>query len=675
VSRPRRLLERRSVRFLAAFVLTTAIAGAAFAYFSSIGRGSGTASVGQVAPPTGVVATARNNSTTLGPAPVTVTWNAPASGATPTGYRVVRDDGSMKTTLSCTTSPCSDTTVTDGTYTYHVTSLFGDSWTSSAADSNQIQVQNQQTTSTHLASSDSPSVAGEQVTYTATVSTGSGTPTASVTFKDGTSTITCESGSSSFNGTTATCKVTYSSVTGGSPHAITAVYSGDGNYLGSTSNEVDQIVNQASTTTAVASNHNPAVTGQSVTYTATISVTAPGSGTPTGTVNFKDGGTTITGCGTQTISGGQATCTVAGGYTASGGSHTITAVYSGDTNFNGSTSSNLSQTVNPAATSTALASNNNPSVTGQSVTYTATISVTAPGSGTPTGTVNFKDGGTTITGCGTQTISGGQATCTVAGGYTASGGSHTITAVYSGDTNFNGSTSSNLSQTVNPAATSTALASNNNPSVTGQSVTYTATISVTAPGSGTPTGTVNFKDGGTTITGCGTQTISGGQATCTTSYASAGSHTITAVYSGDTNFNGSTSSNLTQSVNIFAGIDFVKTGPAGGTLSCNYASITAVTCSLTGLGNGGATVTGNIRLINASHNAFTNTGSSISVNYSLSGQASGLTPASPQSIATGSSSTPSLSFTMSNGSNKTATLTGTVTLNGATYTVTLTASS
>ncbi|HZT84841.1 MAG TPA: Ig-like domain-containing protein [Gaiellaceae bacterium] len=572
MSRPRRLLERRSVRFLAAFVLTTAIAGAAFAYFSSIGRGSGTASVGQVAPPTGVVATARNNSTTLGPAPVTVTWNAPASGATPTGYRVVRDDGSMKTTLSCTTSPCSDTTVTDGTYTYHVTSLFGDSWTSSAADSNQIQVQNQQTTSTHLASSDSPSVAGEQVTYTATVSTGSGTPTASVTFKDGTSTITCESGSSSFNGTTATCKVTYSSVTGGSPHAITAVYSGDGNYLGSTSNEVDQIVNQASTTTAVASNHNPAVTGQSV-------------------------------------------------------------------------------------------------------TYTATISVTAPGSGTPTGTVNFKDGGTTITGCGTQTISGGQATCTVAGGYTASGGSHTITAVYSGDTNFNGSTSSNLSQTVNPAATSTALASNNNPSVTGQSVTYTATISVTAPGSGTPTGTVNFKDGGTTITGCGTQTISGGQATCTTSYASAGSHTITAVYSGDTNFNGSTSSNLTQSVNIFAGIDFVKTGPAGGTLSCNYASITAVTCSLTGLGNGGATVTGNIRLINASHNAFTNTGSSISVNYSLSGQASGLTPASPQSIATGSSSTPSLSFTMSNGSNKTATLTGTVTLNGATYTVTLTASS
>jgi hypothetical protein len=322
------------------------VAGGALAYFTSTGHGAGTATVGTINPPTNVLATASNNSTTSGPAPITITWSAPSTGVTPTGYRVVRDNGTIQTTLGCSTSPCHDTTVTNGAYTYHVRSLLDTAWTSAAADSNQITVQNQQATSTILASSDNPSVVGEQVTYSATVSTGSGTPTGSVTFKDGATTISCEAGSSAFNGTTATCKVTYAGSTNGTSHPITAVYGGDTSYLGSTSAELDQAVNKANTTIAVSSNHNPSVTGQSVTYTATISVNSPGSGLPAGTVNLKDGGTTITGCATQTVTGGQATCTVAGGYNASGGNRTISAVYSGDTNFNGSTSANFTQTVN-----------------------------------------------------------------------------------------------------------------------------------------------------------------------------------------------------------------------------------------------------------------------------------------------------------------------------------------
>jgi hypothetical protein len=270
-------------------------------------------------------------------------------------------------------------------------------------------------------------------------------------------------------------------------------------------------------------------------------------------------------------------------------------------------------------------------------------------------------------------MSAGSATCSASFNATAS--PRTISAVYVGDTNFSTSTSSNLTQTINPASTSTALASSANPSVTGQSVTFTATVSATSPGSGTPTGTVNFRDGGTTISGCGTQTLNGsGVATCASTMTT-GSHTITAVYSGDSNYSTSTSAGLTQSANIFAGIDFVKTGPAGGTFACNYTSITAVTCSLTGLSNAGDIVRGNIRLIDSSHNAVTNSGSAISAPYALSGQAGTLTPASPQSIANGASQTPSIQFTMNNGNGKSATLTATVTLNGATYTVTLTASS
>jgi len=72
-------------------------------------------------------------------------------------------------------------------------------------------------------------------------------------------------------------------------------------------------------------------------------------------------------------------------------------------------------------------------------------------------------------------------------------GTHAISAIYSGDANFNTSTSPNLTQIVNMGNTTTALTSSANPSVVGQNVTYTATVS---PSTG-PTGAVTFKDGTT----------------------------------------------------------------------------------------------------------------------------------------------------------------------------------
>ena len=114
----------------------------AIAYFTTSGTGSGSASVGTINAPTNVVATADNASTTLGPAPITITWDPPVSGATPSGYEVVRDNGSTHTTLDCTASPCVDAAATDDTYTYKVRSLLGTSWTSDYADSNSIQVVN-----------------------------------------------------------------------------------------------------------------------------------------------------------------------------------------------------------------------------------------------------------------------------------------------------------------------------------------------------------------------------------------------------------------------------------------------------------------------------------------------------------------------------------------------------
>jgi hypothetical protein len=101
-----------------------------------------------------------------------------------------------------------------------------------------------------------------------------------------------------------------------------------------------------------------------------------------------------------------------------------------------------------------------------------------------------------------------------------------------------------------------------------------------------------------------------------------------------------------------------------------------VTCSVSALSNHGDMVTGKVRLIDSSHNAVTNaTGSGINVSYALGGQGGGLAPSSPQSIANGSSATPDISLQMNNGNNKTAMLTASVTVNGTTYTVMLTASS
>ncbi len=408
-------------------------------------------------------------------------------------------------------------------------------------------------TTVSLASSANPSAVGQTVTFNATVSpltAGVGTPTGFVEFLDGGAAL---SGCGGTAGTTvstsgvATCAVTYSSPSI-LPHTITAIYLGDSNFSESTSSTLNQTVDQAETTTTLSASPDPAVVGQPVTLTATVSVAAPGSGTPTGSVAFFDGGVAISGCGAATgepLTSLTATCPVT--YTAAAG-HTITASYLGDSNFSGSTSSALTQTVNQAGTTTTLSSSANPSVVGQPITFTATVSVAAPGSGTPTGSVAFFDGGVAISGCGAATLSNaGIVTCPVT--YT-SAGSHTITAVFGGGGNFATSTSSALTQKVNQAGTTTTLSSSANPSVVGQPITFTATVSVAAPGSGTPTGSVAFFDGGVAISGCGAATLSNaGIATCPVTYTSAGSHTITAVFGGGGNFATSTSSALTQKVN------------------------------------------------------------------------------------------------------------------------------
>jgi hypothetical protein len=141
-----------------------------------------------------------------------------------------------------------------------------------------LRVGSVQTSNTALASSLNPSIYGSPVTFTATV-TGSGpTPTGTVTFKEGSTSL----GSGALNGSGAATFVISTLPVAGPPHAITAVYGGDGNFGGSTSSAVAQTVDKASP------NVTAWPTASAITYGQTLvdSTLSGGSATPSGSLTF-----------------------------------------------------------------------------------------------------------------------------------------------------------------------------------------------------------------------------------------------------------------------------------------------------------------------------------------------------------------------------------------------------
>ena len=248
------------------------------------------------------------------------------------------------------------------------------------------------------------------------------------------------------------------------------------------------ISSAAITQTALASSANPSSFGQAVTFTATV--TSAGNPVGAGTVTFTEGATTLA-ANVALNAQGQATFTTSA---LTVGPHTITATYSGSPpNFLDS-SAQLTQSVTPATTTTALASSLNPSFVGQQVTFTATVSTTfGP---VTAGTVTFTDESTTpatVLAANVALNASGVATFATSA---LTAGSHTIRAAYSGTASFAASNGS-VVQTVNNAETDTVLTSSVNPSVFGQAVTFTATVTITTgPNTGTaPTGTVTFTEG------------------------------------------------------------------------------------------------------------------------------------------------------------------------------------
>lgn len=255
---------------------------------------------------------------------------------------------------------------------------------------------------------------------------------------------------------------------------------------------------------------NPTTYGGNVTLTATLSTSAA-----TGTVTFKDGATTL---GSANLSGGTATYSTS---SPTAGSHSLTAIYSGDSNFNASTSDVLTQTVNkalPVITTWPSAS---------AITYGQTLASSSltGGSGSPAGSFAWTTSSTApAAGTAAQSMT---YTPTDAANYSA--------------TNYT------VSVTVNPAGTTNGVVSSANPSLPGHSVTFTATVGAVAPGSGIPTNRVRFLTNG--IPAATNYLDAAGVAAHATAFLSHGSNAVTAEYLGDGNFTPSTSAVVGQVIN------------------------------------------------------------------------------------------------------------------------------
>jgi hypothetical protein len=175
------------------------------------------------------------------------------------------------------------------------------------------------------------------------------------------------------------------------------------------------VLGTVATTTSLRTDVNPAVAGQQVLLTATVTSSA---GTPTGTVNFFDGTTLL---GQAAVDpNGQATLLV----TLHAGTHSLKAVFAGTTPFTGSSSAVVSETVHKDATTTTFGVSH---LGGSVFELAINLTPDAPGGGVPTGTLTIRDGTTVL-----ATIPASQAQAFVRLGR----GRHTLTVTYSGDADF-----------------------------------------------------------------------------------------------------------------------------------------------------------------------------------------------------------------------------------------------
>jgi sugar lactone lactonase YvrE len=374
-------------------------------------------------------------------------------------------------------------------------------------------------TNTVVTSSPNPSGLGQSVTFTVTVTTGSGALTGTVsisdTFSGVTTTLATALPVTASGNTSATATFSISTLLVGL-HSITATYTPGTSdvHTGSTSKPYSQSVAEGTGVT-LTSSANPSTVGQSVTFTATVSNSGGGIN-PTGTIYFYDGFNLL---GSQAINASYMATFATSALT--NGMHSITAQFqpSADTQLQSSTSPVLSQDVQAAAKITFISSQN-PSTYGTAVTFTATI--TSAAAFPATGTVTFLNNGVSI---GTGALSGSPAVATLLIS-SLPVGTNPITVTYAGDAYNSSALSAALSQVVDEGQTMTTVTlATPNPGIAGTTETISATVTLTS-GSAPLAGTVTFTSGTQVL---GSATLASGAASITPTLA-LGTYQIVASY-------------------------------------------------------------------------------------------------------------------------------------------------
>jgi hypothetical protein len=350
----------------------------------------------------------------------------------------------------------------------------------------------------------------------------------------------------------------------------------------------------------------------SVAGNGTLTLNAMTTGTYAGVVMFQS----RTDSNTLNISGNGSTAVLTYGGFIYAPDAQVQTTGNGSTHVKGIVSNSLqcggngAVTIGPAATTPnmTISSSQNPAQAGQPITFTAKVSDPVNGY-TPAGAVTFTANGSIIAGCSSVALNtSGQAQCTTSS-LSGAGSPYTITATYAPPTGTVTYTSASVSlpnppgQVVGLASTGTTLTANINPSTISQAVTYTATVNVVAPGTGTPTGFVEFFDNTVPIASCGGAAgaaLNGAtpdNAACTVTYSVGGVHTITATYLGSGSYKPSGSNSVIHNVGPQIS-NFTVTGSASthtetftgntnentGTVTisvCNNTSGTVTSCSST----------------------------------------------------------------------------------------------
>ncbi|MGA3133881.1 MAG: Ig-like domain repeat protein [Terracidiphilus sp.] len=443
------------------------------------------------------------------------------------------------------------------------------------------------------------SASSQQVTLSATVTSTAGTVdsgTITFTVLNGGTPIGASTSPVSVSNGSASATYTLPGGTNAGTYTITASYAGAGSFTSSSDNTHTLTVSAAPTTTTAASQTATASgSSQSVLLSATVTSTAGTVNAGTVTFTVLNGGTQVGSAATSsTLSNGNASVNYTLPAGTASGTYTIQAVYSGSTNFTGSSDNTHTLTINGGSTVTTTSNASATfSTNNQSVTLSATVTSTAGTVNSGTITFTVLNGGTPI-GASTSPVSvsngSASASYTLPGGTNA--GTYTITASYIGTGSFTGSSDNTHTLTVS-AATTTTAAANQSAAFSGSNQSVTLSATVTSTGGTVNAGTVTFTvlNGGTPV---GTATTSG---TVSNGIASVGytlpgstpngTYTIQAVYNGSTNFTGSSDNAHTLTINGGSTVTTTSNATATFSASSQQVTLSATVTSTAGTVNSG----------------------------------------------------------------------------------------